>query len=283
MTAPPDPPNAQSELLRIDAEADAELDTVELARRSIELREQMEHRRQQSPEPRQWHRNTAAVVSVLAAVVSIISAGLSYWRGHEQEQHNRRIEFTALVQRMIALQDDPTDEYQVLARLAPAMIPDIAGDVSAPEYAIVARALSSGGDSERALGYARKARDLSRDNLSDLTWALRQLGWIQIQNGSLAEGMGTYESALGQFKQRGIDESLPWVVSDKTATYVDRGVVLAITGRCDEALSDYCAFTRLSPKVIFSGDRKIYESRAKDWTDILSRQCGARFDHLECK
>ena len=127
----------------------------------------------------------------------------------------------------------------------------------------MARALVYSGDTFQALDYGLKA--VSRaENVNDLTWALRQLGWTLMQKGDLEDGKATYVKALQVFRDRGVDESQMWVKADKAYTYADWGQIAAIVGRCDEGKNARAQLANLLPDVIFSGDRRSLSDKLEE-------------------
>lgn len=202
--------------------------------------------------------NTATVVSIAAAIVSIASASYSYIHGREQDRHNRRIELTNIVEKLASLQDNDAEyqQYVILAKVAPQIMNEVSDEVSGPEYSIISRALLSGGDTLRALEYSQKAVDKAEtENIYDFTWALRQLGWTQMQSGAFEDGKTSYLKALEVFHQRNVDEGHALVKTDKAFTFADWGQIAAIVGRCNEARDARTALAALLPAVIFPGDQ----------------------------
>jgi tetratricopeptide (TPR) repeat protein len=197
-----------------------------------------------------------------AAVVSIIAAAYAYFHGRAEEQHARRTELTSLVEKLVTYQDNYSDDYPILARLAPRLVNELPDQVSGPEYSIIARALLSSGDTNRALDYARRAVDKA-ENLNDRNWARRQLGWTLMQTGKIPEGQETYSSALRSFHDEQIDEDLAWVKVDKAYTLADWGQIAAIVGLCDRSKGLHDQLENLLPEIIFPDDHKSLDEKLK--------------------
>ena len=64
-----------------------------------------------------------------------------------------------MIQKLAELQEkrESDEGYIALGKLAPRLVEELSSEVSGPEYAIVARALLTGGNVERAKTYAQEA------------------------------------------------------------------------------------------------------------------------------
>jgi tetratricopeptide (TPR) repeat protein len=214
-------------------------------------------------------KNWATWVSVVAAVVSVAVAAYSTAHGWAQERHAKRIELTAMIEKLVTLQDNPNDQYAVLGKLAPRLLDELSSDVSGPEYSIVARALLASGNTKLAITYAQEAVRKA-ENTNDKTWAWRQLGWILIQSGANDAGDETYSKALNVFRQENIDEQQVSVKTDKAYTYVDWAQVAALSSRCEKSRELRKEAQGLMPSVVFQVDEKVLTSRLNELDGYLN-------------
>ena len=145
----PNSPDNKDQGPDIQPEQQTELpDTAERGRALLEAKD-----RQGEKESSKQELRIATVVSIAAAVVSIASAGYTVIHAKEQERHNKRIELTSMIEKLVLLQDDPNDQYSILGRLAARLIDELPDEVAPPEYSIVARSLLSSGSAPRAIEY----------------------------------------------------------------------------------------------------------------------------------
>jgi tetratricopeptide (TPR) repeat protein len=178
---------------------------------------------------------------------------------------------TGIEEKLVSLQDNATDEYTILARLAPRLVESSRNQMSGPEFSIIARALLWAGDVERALSYSDTALKRA-ETTYDKTWALRQYAYTRIQSGNTQEGERLYSQALAIFAAVGANETPP-VATDKGYTLEDWTEALADAGNCERARSKEAEFQRFitSPEPIFPSDRKTLLSKIKMVDEICPR------------
>jgi tetratricopeptide (TPR) repeat protein len=262
----PDSPNNKDQGPDIQPEEQTELpDTAERGRALLETKDRQGEKASSKQELR-----IATVVSIAAAVVSIVSAGYTVIHAREQERHNKRIELTSMIEKLVLLQDHPNDQYFILGRLAARLIDELPDEVAPPEYSIVARSLLSSGSAPRAIEYGEKAVR-NAESISDKTWALRQLGWTYTQSGAIEKGRDTYTRALQIFHQNGIDEESVWVKGDLATTYADWGEIAAIMAQCKDANAAKAKLRILLPTIIPADDRSFAEEKAKRMDPYLDK------------
>jgi hypothetical protein len=213
--------------------------------------------------PREMHSRlrVATVVSVAAALVSMLSAGYSFWEGREQNRQQRRLQLADVVEKLATLQETPNDKYIVLARLTPSLLVGIEDEVSSPEFAIMARAIRSSGDVVTALRLARFGVDRAK-TAADRTWALRQYAFTLFQAGKADDGNAEFQNALdlGSVKEFGSRAS---AVTDRAYTLADWEEAAATFGMCDKA-REVKAKLAMLPSISFSADRKAIAARLEE-------------------
>jgi hypothetical protein len=238
------------------------------------INDQMEAEKKQTANKHSKHLQAVTIISVIAALVSIGSTGFTLLREREQAKHTLRNELTTLIQRLTTLQDqdqDNSDEYQILGRLAYNTASRIEDQVSAPEHSLIAGALLASGDFIKSQLVANKAVRVA-DNMYDKTWALRQLAWIEFQVDGDAKGGSIYTQALETYKQYGQDENSPGVKSNIVYTYVEWSKALAVNGKCREAEVKKDEYLRWLPAVVFRNERQKLKGKENDLLEYL-RNC----------
>jgi hypothetical protein len=222
------------------------------------------HAVEETVEKQHSRLRTATVVSIAAAIVSILSAGYSVWEGREQDRHARRMQLANVVEKLARLQQHPNEEYVVLARLTPGLLAGAGDDISSPEYAIMARAVRSSGDVNTALSLAKTSVDKAK-TLPDTTWALRQYAFTLHQLGQSSNGDAEFGKALSLAEKFG---SRSAILAERGYTLVDWEEAAATFGKCDQAHKLKGQLDSLLPALSDPLDKELINSRVEQVAPI---------------
>lgn len=185
-----------------------------------------------------WYKQSPSLTSLLALLLSIITAIYSGVQGHRQDVQKKQESLRGIISSLMDLSNEQqsrlgsvesqklspqerefisgmlNSKRMILAEAADNLVRDIPDAVSSSEYNILANDKLSNGGAARAEEYLKKAVSVSQDPLAKMI-ALRNLAYFYSQRGpfqSMNETRRNFQAAVDQVSGEPRDDATAYTV-----------------------------------------------------------------------